>query len=271
MTEREITLLGHLRTRHGRRRAGLFVCEGLRCCREALERRPEWLMFALCSQDFADSADAVGVLARCAALGAPPIVVPGREFDKHAATENPQGVLCVLKRPDLSVASVPAGTPFVLVLDRIQDPGNLGTILRTAWAVGLECAWMTEGTTDPFGPKAVRAGMGAQFAMTLGQLADLPAVQTALVAAGYPRLWCAGPRAAVSCFDPCFDLPGGALVIGNEGAGIDAAAPGDWVALPMPGAAESVNAAQAATVFLFEAVRRGWLPARDGQPGGRHG
>jgi TrmH family RNA methyltransferase len=189
------------------------------------------------------------------------VLADDREFAALAATTNPQGILCILNRPpaDVPLPQV-LRPPFVLVLDRVGEPGNLGTILRTAWAVGLQQVWFTNGTTDPFGPKAIRAGMGAQFALDLREYPGLPEIRTALQRLGLERLWLAVPRGGVSCFAGEFDFRGSGLVIGNEATGVTACAGAETVTIPMPGMSESLNAAQAATVLLFEAVRRGFLP-----------
>jgi TrmH family RNA methyltransferase len=149
--------------------------------------------------------------------------------------------------------------PFVLILDRIQEPGNLGTMLRTAWAVGLRSVWLTKGSADPYSPKVIRSGMGAQFAVEVAVVEDLAAARMLLESAGGGPLWLAIPDGGIDCFEDGFDLRGGGLVIGNEAGGIDDLSVGRPVSIPMPGNAESLNAAQAATVLLFDAVRRGLM------------
>lgn len=243
-------MLSRLRTRHGRRKAGFFLVEGLRCCREALARLSAGIEFAVASRSFAASPDA----AAFAVLGNRLEVVDDAQFAAYAVTENPQGILCVCQRPEPPAPA--ARDPFALVLDRIQEPGNLGTILRTACAIGLTAVWLTEGTTDPYAPKAIRAGMGAQFALGLHPLPRLAEARDQLAAIGYAPLWLAVPRAGADCYSEVFHLPGSALVIGNEANGIEDLAAGQPVSIPMPGDAESLNAAQAATILLFEAVRR---------------
>jgi RNA methyltransferase, TrmH family len=250
MTNRQEKLLGRLRSRHGRRKAGFFLAEGLRCCREALDRYGSGIEFAVVSRSFADSADA----AAFAVLGDRLEVVEDGLFAQIASTENPQGILCVCLRPEPPVPS--AADPFALILDRIQEPGNMGTILRTAAAIGLTCVWLTDGTTDPYAPKAIRAGMGAQFSLQLHSLPALGAARPLLAEIGYAPLWLAVPHEGTDCYSDDFQLVGSGLVIGNEANGIEDMAAGQPVRIPMPGAAESLNAAQAATILLFEAVRR---------------
>ncbi|MFA4943514.1 MAG: RNA methyltransferase [Lentisphaeria bacterium] len=258
MTRAQRTLALQAHDRHGRRKHGVFLVEGLRCTREALARHPQALRLAIASQSFADSADAAALQA---------LLPPGHslelladpEFAKLAATDTPQGILCLFQTlPEPPPATTPP-RPCLLVLDRLQEPGNLGTILRTAWAAGLHEAWLTAGTTDPFGPKAIRAGMGAQFALALREVADLATAKAELLRRGGRRLWAAVPAGGVNCFSPGYDPAGNALVIGNEANGIrpEDLTLMDRVTIPMPGNAESLNAAQAATILLFEGVRRG--------------
>jgi TrmH family RNA methyltransferase len=253
MTNRQEKLLGRLRTRHGRRKAGSFLAEGLRCCREVLDRYVDGIDFAVAARSFADSPDS----GPFAVLGDRLEIVDDDQFAQYAVTENPQGILCVCHRPE---PPAPEGTdPFALVLDRIQEPGNMGTVLRTACAIGLSSVWLTEGTTDPYAPKAIRAGMGAQFSLQIHSLPALGNARAHLAEVGYSPLWLAVPHEGTSCYSDEFQLPGSALVIGNEANGIEDLAAGQPVRIPMPGDAESLNAAQAATILLFEAVRRGIL------------
>ena len=260
LTHRQRQVLTQLQSRHGRRRSELFVAEGLRACAAALAQRPQWLEAMVCSAPFAASVAGRGLAeqVRSGVAGATVTEVDEQDFAALASTENPQGVLCLLRRPDTSVPPLLAD-PFVLVLDRIREPGNLGTILRTAWAVGLSHVWLTAGSADPFEAKVVRAGMGAHFSLRLVQAGDLAAVRDQLAERGRQPLYLTVPRDGLSCFAPTFSLAGAGLVIGNEAEGIADLGLGPHVTIPMPGNAESLNAAQAATVLLLDAVRRGIL------------
>ena len=265
LTRRERRNIADALSRHGRKKTGLLLAEGLRCCTEALRHCPRAIHFALVSKEVADSANASVFMAEARRVGTPVRLVPGAEFAEFTDTRTPQGILCVLRRDDLptppDLTAGPA-TPFVLILDRISDPGNLGTILRTARAVGLREVWLTDGTTDPYAPKAVRAGMGAQFTLVPRMIPDLDAARALLrsrTSDDIENLWIAVPGNGVSCFSTDFEINGIGLVIGNEASGVRAGTAGRRVSIPMPGDAESLNAAQAATVLLFEAVRRGVL------------
>ena len=186
----------------------------------------------------------------------PVYTVPDKEFNELSLTENAQGIFIVADRP---VYSRPAySDPFVLVLDGLQEPGNMGTILRTALSVGLREIILTKGTVDPFNPKAVRSGMGAQFRQTFSQFESLSEAAEELTKLG-KKVWLTSPHDGISCYDDEFDLSDSALVLGEEGGGISDFSTGTPTMIPMPGGVESLNVAQAATIYLFEGVRRGIL------------
>lgn len=145
-------------------------------------------------------------------------------------------------------------TPLVIVLEDIQDPGNLGSMLRTAAAAGATLAVLSKGCHDPWSPKALRGGQGAQFVLPLLRDADLAAWlaafdgQSVALALGESRDFYAASYTGAT-----------ALVVGNEGAGLDVAtacAAQRRVRIPMPGRVESLNAAAALAAALFEVVRQ---------------
>lgn len=260
LTKRQRKQLRMLQSRHGRRKSDLFLVEGVRCCTEALQRRPEWLDVVLVSRDLARTEDGqrLKTLAAEAVTADKINVLSGDEMAALSDTRTPQGICCVMRRPEPGPPSQLAD-PFALVLDRVREPGNMGTILRTAWAAGLTHVWLTEGCVDPFSPKVVRAGMGAHFALDLVRADTLGHAGDVLASCGAAPLYLAVPSGGISCFDDGFDLGGSAVVIGNEADGIADLSLGPHVSIPMPGHAESLNVSQAATILIFEGVRRGLL------------
>lgn len=242
-------------SRHGRRKTGRSLCEGRRCCAELLTRRPDDVEFVLLSAPCGD----LELRRRCESLPCPVETVRDATLAEFATTESPQGIVVLFKTPPPNDLSAPPPDPLLLVLDGLADPGNLGTLLRTAWAVGLQQVCLTTGTTDPYAPKTIRAGMGAQFALTLSLAPELGHVRDRLIEWGWGDLWLAVPAGGVDAFSEAFTLQDAALVIGGEAHGVSDTTVGRPVSLPMPGTAESLNAAQAATVLLFDAVRRGVL------------
>lgn len=234
-----------LAQRKQREATGLFLIEGSKLLAEALAagHRP--------TQVFATEA----WWARGTPIpGAEAFVVPEGVLEAIATTETPDGVVAVAPLPRPEVPR-PAGDPLVLVAHGLQDPGNLGTIIRAADATGADAVVVTPGTTDPWAPKVVRGSMGSCFHLPVLTMA-LPEVQEAFPGIRVLALTLAD--GATDLYDT--DLRGGvALIVGNEGRGLDpeAVATADaCVKIPIPGRAESLNAAMAASVCLYEAVRQ---------------
>ncbi len=271
LTKAEERLIAAAGTRHGRVKHGVFIAEGVRCCREAVRHCPGAIRFALLDSEFSETT-AGREFEREVRRARIPLrkTLPAR-FRKLTNTRTPQGVLLLLERAGLpapmdAAAGSAGADPFILILDRIADPGNLGTILRTAWAVGLKQAWIIRGSASPFAPKSIRAGMGAQFALRIREFEGPAPAAAALRRLGYGRPWVAESGGGIRCYSVQFDLRQAGLVIGNEAAGPQAWPGGRPVTVPMPGGAESLNAAQAATLLLFEGVRRGLFAGGSASP-----
>jgi RNA methyltransferase, TrmH family len=162
------------------------------------------------------------------------------------------GVAAVIRTPD--PGPVPKAVSGCLLLENIQDPGNLGSILRTAVAAGTRQVFLSRGSVFAWAPKVVRAGMGAHFFLSIHEGADLESI-----ARGFDgRIIATAPRASTSIYD--LDLKGNlAWLFGNEGAGLSSGAKGVATAqarIPMPGSAESLNIAAAVAICLFEQIRQ---------------
>ncbi len=178
-----------------------------------------------------------------------------------ATTRHPDGVLLTLPR---SALPAPAGTAadFVLALDRLQDPGNLGTLLRTALAAGVGSVWLADGA-DPLQPKVLRASSGAALALPLERMAveDLRQ-RLALAAAGGLQIVAAVVPQPGGLVPPYWTLDWRrptVLLLGNEGAGLDpclTALADRWVTIPHSPAVESLNVAAAAALLLLERARQ---------------
>jgi TrmH family RNA methyltransferase len=147
--------------------------------------------------------------------------------------------------------------PLVLVLAGVGDPGNAGTLLRSAEAAGATAVWATAGTVDLYAPKTVRASAGALFHVPVRDGLDGPAALDGLRAAGVRVL---GTAASGGTPVDQADLTGPvAFVLGNEAHGLDgvwAGAVDEWLTIPMVGRAESLNVAMAGTLLCFEAARQ---------------
>lgn len=231
-----------------RRKQRRFVVEGVRLAREALSAGvlPEHVLLA---EDAGPQAREVAEA--LAQRGAPSTLVAARVFRAVSATETPQGILLILPQPNLPLPSRP---DFLLLADGLRDPGNLGTVLRTAWAAGADGVVLPPGNADPFNPKVVRAAMGAHFRLPILTV-DWEAVPPLL--AGL-HVFLAEARAGCVWHQADFTRPL-ALIVGGEAHGAGAQArrlAQTRLHIPMPGQAESLNAAMAAAILLFEVVRQ---------------
>jgi TrmH family RNA methyltransferase len=188
------------------------------------------------------------------------VAVTDQVLAAMSPVQHPSGVVAIGRaRPaDLGVALSGAGhVPLVVVLAGVQDPGNLGAIVRAAAAFGASGVVAIDGTVNPFGWKALRGAMGGTFRVPVAARAMLPEVIDAARAAGV-HLVAAVPRGGTPL--PALDLRGPtAIVLGAEGSGVDAdtvRAVGDTVSIPMGAPVESLNVAVAAAVILYEAMRQ---------------
>jgi len=166
-------------------------------------------------------------------------------MERVASTESPQPVLSVVS---MRVSELPTDANFVIVADQLGDPGNAGTIIRSAEAAGAHGVILTPGSVDPFNPKVVRASAGSLF--------RVPVVEATLESlTNFRRLGTSSHRGDVYT-DPVYHGRV-AIVVGNEAHGLgDDAAIDQWVTIPHAGPAESLNVAMAATVLLFEVARQ---------------
>jgi TrmH family RNA methyltransferase len=174
-------------------------------------------------------------------------------FDDLSDTVHPQGLLAVFQVPELAVPAPRA--PLYLVVAGMRDPGNLGTLLRSAAGAGATAAFLTRGTVDPLNPKVVRAAMGAHFRLPIRDLDDdtLELLRTTSVLRAVARVGEGPPHDALDWRQPA------ALIVASETGEEDAAVAGlatAAVAIPMMAGVESLNAAVAGSVILFEAARQ---------------
>lgn len=243
-----------------RREEQAFILEGSRLFRDA---PAEALREIYLTRSFCDRADAAerSRLERFAAEGRA-FLLPESLMEKVSETETPQGILCVAAMPaadetPLTGAGGKDGAPLILLLEDLQDPGNLGTIFRTAEAAGATCICMSSGCADVFSPKTVRATMSSIFRVPFRITADLPGLTRELGAGGI--LTCAAHLEGSREYDRPDYTRGTAFLIGNEGRGLTAEAAEaalERVRIPMQGRIESLNAAMAAGILLYEAARQ---------------
>lgn len=232
-----------------RREEGAFVVEGVRLAEEAVAAgwQPRLCLYT------ADVHPRGGQLVeRLRAAGTEVEEVAEHVMQAASDTQSPQGILLVVSHQRLPL---PPQAGFVLVLDQVRDPGNLGTLLRTAWAAGVDAVLLTEGSADPFAPKVVRAGMGAHFHTPVDTLSPEDILE--FCRRQQLTLWTATAGEGTVYTQANLVAPA-ALVIGSEAHGVGEALGQQArpLQIPMPGGAESLNAAVAGAVLLFELVRQ---------------
>jgi len=237
--------------RKDRRRERLFVLEGVRLVADALAGgalldlalyAPEQLTLTAAGQALLAQLEALAVAHEASAQ----VVAAASD------TVHPQGVVALARWPQID----PGVPGIILVLDAIQDPGNMGTLLRSAEAVGVVEVLGSTGTVDMYSPKVVRAAMGAHMRLAITQ--DLPWDAIAERLGLVDQVYAADAEASMPYFAADWRQPS-ALIIGNEAHGLseDARALArSPIGIPMQGRAESLNAAVAGSVILFEALRQ---------------
>jgi TrmH family RNA methyltransferase len=232
-----------------RRKAGLSLLDGVHLVAAYLQHAgaPDEVVVSRAGLEDAE----IAALLR-SPLMPEPLVLSDVLFRDLSSVATPTGVIAAVKTP--VPAALPAQPGACVMLEDIQDPGNLGSILRSAAAAGIREVYLSPHCVQAWSPRVLRAGMGAHFAVTVHEDVDLEPLIRA-----YPgRVFAAAGDGAVPFY--AADLKGTvALLFGNEGAGLTQAlrdAVHAAISIPMPGKAESLNVAAAAAVCLFERVRQ---------------
>lgn len=256
MTSNLVSLVRDLQRRKGRRRRGLAVAEGVRLVEDAVAAGVR-LEGVVAANDLDTTPRGAALLDSLAAHDVPVETVTPRVLEQLADTETPQGVIAVLTPPRWELKDIkPSPGAPVLVLDGVQDPGNVGTLIRTAFALGAGGALLLPGTAEPSNPKVIRSAMGATFRLPWASadegtfahwVREMDAAVWVTAADGLPVRRLQTPERL-------------ALVVGNEGAGVSAGIrklARTSVAVPLARGAESLNVAVAAGIILFEVGRAG--------------
>ena len=229
-------------SRAHRREVGLYLCDGPTLLPEALDKGAV-VTAILCAE---------GMLLPALPPEVRVAELPEQLLRAVSPTDTPQGVVFMVRLPDTTPPAPLTKGRFVL-LDRVQDPGNVGSILRTAMAFGVSGVLLGPGCADPFSPKTVRASMGAAFSGRVFESADLSA---ALSGCGLPVYAAALAEDAVDIREA--DMSSCVLLLGNEGAGLseDLLDRADQIVqIPMEAGCQSLGVAAAAAVLLWEAGR----------------
>lgn len=237
-----------------RREKKLFVVEGIKMFLEAPEERIEKLYVA---ENFVRQMPEA-CKEKSMKLSGRTETVADDVFRKMSDTKTPQGILCVVRQSEyLPEEMLAVESPLFVLLEDIQDPGNLGTIFRAGEGAGVTGIFMSSSTADVYNPKTIRSTMGSIYRMPFLYVDDLKAMigklQEKKIAVHAAHL------CGAVVYDECGYQGGTAFLIGNEANGLreeTAACADDSVIIPMEGKVESLNAAVAASILLFEAARQ---------------
>lgn len=232
----------------------VFLVEGIRMFREVPE---DMLLELYTTQAFMEKERKI-IEEKAAASGITAELLSDSVFGHVSDTKTPQGILCVVRQVKRDIGEISGGkAPLLLALDNIQDPGNLGTIIRMAEGAGAAGVIMSGGCVDIYNPKTIRSTMGSVYRVPFVYVHDLAETILGLQAEGI-RFFAAHLEGScaydeVDCRGKC------AFLIGNEGNGLRAevaACADQYIKIPMCGQVESLNAAVAASVLMFEAARQ---------------
>ena len=250
--------VANLKQKKYRTESGTFFAEGLRAVQEAVQHAGVADLFFTASEE----EKLHDILINAKEKGACLYKADDKVMAKLSDTKTPQGVLAVIRMPEQSLQKLRPGTASdnnapIIILDRIQDPGNLGTIIRTADAVGALGVILLEGCVDAYSPKVVRASMGSLF--------HLPVVQDIFPEEALTWCYRHGYEPAATAMQGAANLYKAdiskkmAFIFGNEANGVTEelqAAAETRLFIPMAGQAESMNVAMAAGIVLFEGLRQ---------------
>lgn len=226
-----------------------FIAEGVRLVEEAAS--VQWpAHFVLFDETLSERGREL-IQALIAYRGTEIYQIPPGLMSEISGTETPQGILAVLQHETLPLPQKPT---FLILADQVRDPGNMGTLLRTADAAGADGVILTPGTVNAFAPKVLRAGMGAHFHLPIHAL---PWQEINLLLKDLP-VFLATAEASLPLWEADFTQPC-VLLLGGEAFGatpMGEALATDQVTIPMPGRAESLNAAMAGGILIAEVLRQ---------------
>ena len=256
ITSKDNNLIKHikkLKDKKERDKSGEYIVDGVKLIKEAIQERAK-IKQIIISED-ANKSDYIEKQLKYEIAKQECISVPEDIFKLLSDVENPQGILAVVEKENSNV-QIDYSEDIILVLDDLQDPGNLGTILRTADSVGLKQILVSKGTADAFNPKVVRSTMGAIFRVKVIECENLKKTLEEVKKHKYDIL-VTELGAKKSIYD--VKMTKKAIVIGNEANGVSEEIKNiatENVIIPMLGKTESLNASIATGVILYEYVRQ---------------
>ena len=255
ISSKENTLIKHLKKlkeKKYRDEYGEYIIEGVKIIKEAFDNNANIKQIVIC--DGCDNSELIEKHLKYEMAKFDFICVPKNIFKIISDVENPQGILAVIgkneKVNDINKEDI------ILALDDIQDPGNLGTIIRTADSVGLKQILISKGTTDSYNPKVIRSTMGAIFRVNIIECDNLKQKLNELQTKDY-KIVCTSLKAKKTIYN--IDYNKKIIVIGNEANGVSKEIlniADEKVIIPMLGKTESLNASVATGIVLYEYVRQ---------------
>ena len=234
----------------------LYFVEGIRFVSDAIENKQD-IVKVVISDKLESLNGGKDLIDRVTALCSECFLVSEKLFKEISDTQTPQGILAVLKKREFEFESVIEYGSSVVILDGLQDPGNVGTIIRTADAAAVSAVILTKGCVDLYSPKVLRSTMGSIFHMPILEGISIKATIGLLKKSGY-KVIASHLNGQNNYYEE--DLTGkSAIIVGNEANGISyetVETADSLVKIPMPGRAESLNASVAASIMIYEIVRQ---------------
>lgn len=258
----EIKFLSALTKRKYREKHRVFVIEGIRIIEDAFSSGGEFVQ-VFYSSALSKNPRGVQLLKRLERAGVSKILVEERLFNQITETKTPQGLLAILRQPDVTFNDLLIRESLyrhIIFIDGVQDPGNLGTILRTVAGAGWSGALLTKGTVDLYNPKCLQATMGAIHKLPICKIDDLANIFLELRLAGY-QIIATDVRAEELYYQVDFKVPS-VVIVGNEGHGINdhlLSQVDRLVKIPLAVDAESLNVSIATGIVVYEGVRQNLL------------
>lgn len=247
-----IKLIRTLHTKKGRHKEQAIILEGSRLVTDAVKSGAK-IQYFIISESFLSNNNNLPDGFPVAKV----VLLPDDLFKKTCETDNPQGIMAIAKIPAQNEEGLISQTERIIILENIQDPGNAGTIVRTADAFGFDAVFFSKDSVDPFNSKVIRSTMGSLFHLPVIVCQDIYSTVERIKKRGI-MIIAAHPRDAEYCYEA--DLSGKlAIVIGNEGNGLTERMmelSDKRVMIPMSGGAESLNASSAASILIYESMRQ---------------
>ncbi|MCK4404130.1 MAG: RNA methyltransferase [candidate division Zixibacteria bacterium] len=257
LSKEKLKRLSRLKTKKGRNKQGKFLIEGLRLCEEAAESL--WpIESVLFTSSFAQKTNGKELLKKMQKLNADLIPVKSQVLAKLSDTVTAQGIMCVAKTKRLAVGDLwEKEIKLIVALDGIRDPGNVGTLIRTADAFRVGAVLLSDDTVELYNPKVVRSAMGSIFHLPILDEVDLVKIILQLKKRKF-RIFATHTKEGVSLdkLDPSGRI---CLLIGNEAEGLNRKlleVSDEIIHIPTYGKAESLNVAVAGGILLYEITRK---------------